>query len=140
MFLDTNVVLDFLDRSRRRHPQATSLIDFLTRNGCRICISEDMLTTVYYIAKDKPRVLAFLKVVCDQWEILHFGAELISRAIVLAQTEKLDLEDVLQGFCAQSYECDFLITNDHCFYDCGGITITSSEAFLQNHNHGDLCP
>lgn len=53
IFLDTNIVLDIIDSSRVNHPLAKELWKLLVLNECKIMISEDMLSTIYYINKRK---------------------------------------------------------------------------------------
>ena len=131
IFLDINVVIDFLERSRPRHAQTVELFRYLTENGYEICISEDMLTTIFYISRNKTSVLKFLKVVLDKWQVLHFGEDVIKEAINITLENNLDLEDVLQCLCAKEHGCAVLITNDGEFFDCG-MSIYSAESFLKN--------
>ena len=51
VFLDTNVLLDFFDSKREKHEDSKHLIYFLVRNQIKILFSEDMLSTIIYIAK-----------------------------------------------------------------------------------------
>lgn len=51
VFLDTHVVLDFLDLSRDGNSKAVSLMQYLIMNDWIIVISEDMLSTIYFIDK-----------------------------------------------------------------------------------------
>lgn len=131
IFLDINIVIDFLEQSRRQHHKAIELIEHLTVNNYNICISEDMLTTIYYISKQKPLVLKFLKTIAQRWQILHFGKETISKAIEMSLENDLDLEDLLQCLCAQTNGCKAMITHDKSFYDCG-IVIYTAEEFLKS--------
>ncbi len=130
IFLDINVVIDFLERSRPRHGDTVELIEYLTLNNYEICISEDMLTTIYYISKEKVSVLKFLNFVTEQWNILHFGKETIRRALAMSLENNQDLEDQLQCLCALSADCYCLITHDKTFCDCG-MTIFTAEKFLK---------
>ena len=130
IFLDINVVIDFLERSRPQHNSSVKLIEYLTLNNYEICISEDMLTTIYYISKEKVSVLNFLYFITEQWNILHFGKETIQRAVAMSLENKQDLEDQLQCLCAQAATCCCLITHDKTFYDCG-ITIFTAKEFLK---------
>jgi len=131
IFLDINIVIDFLEQSRQRHHKAIELIEYLTVNNYNICISEDMLTTIYYISKQKPLVLKFLKTITRRWNILHFGKEIISKAIAMSLENDLDLEDLLQCLCAQASGCKVMITHDKSFYDCG-VGIYTAEEFLKS--------
>ena len=131
VFLDINIVIDFLEQSRRQHHQAVELIEYLTINHYDISISEDMLTTIYYISKNKQTVLKFLKTITQRWNILHFGKEIISKAITISLESGLDLEALLQCICAQESGCTAMITHDKTFYDCG-LEIYTAEEFLNS--------
>jgi predicted nucleic acid-binding protein len=134
IFLDINVVIDFLEHSRKRHAKTVALIEYLTNNDYNICISEDMLTTIYYISTNKKAVLLFLKTIVTRWQILHFGEETIRNAIAASLEKNSDLEDSLQCFCAAANGCNTLITHDKTFYDCG-IEIYSAGDFLEREKH-----
>ncbi len=130
IFLDTNIVLDILDAERISHHDAVSIWKILVVRGDIIIISEDMLSTVFYIQKDKENTLEFFKLIQKRWEIVSFGYKIISDAIDLALEKKLDLEDVLQCQCAKENQCNIFITNDKKFYNCG-INVMNSKEFLR---------
>ncbi|MEA3466561.1 MAG: type II toxin-antitoxin system VapC family toxin [Thermodesulfobacteriota bacterium] len=129
-FCDAIIILDFLEQYRPQHQKTVELIEYLAVTNYIICISEDMLTTIYYISKQKPTILKFLKTVVAQWEILNFGESIINRAITAALERNLDLEDLLQCLCAGENGCAAIITHDKSFYDCG-IAIYIAGTFLQ---------
>ena len=131
IFLDINVVVDFIESSRAGHQAAVELIQHLTINDYAIHISEDMLTTIYYIAKNKKVALSFLKNIVDDWRVLAFGMQVVERGIDLSLKHELDLEDVLQCLCANENDCKMLITNDKQFYDCG-LPIQKVNEFLRS--------
>lgn len=131
IFLDINIVVDFIESSRGRHQKAVELIQYLTINDYAIHISEDMLTTIYYISKNKKVALSFLKNVVDDWRVLSFGQQIVKTGIDLSLKHELDLEDVLQCLCARENDCAVLITNDNKFYDCG-LPIQKVDKFLQS--------
>ena len=93
-----------------------------------------MITTLYYILKDKITTLGFIDdVIFVDWTILSFGKSVLNQAVKLSLKENLDLEDTLQCFCAKENGCGILITNDKKFYDCG-ISIYTTEEFLKEIN------
>ena len=134
IYLDTNIILDFLDKDRKNNHNAIKIIHYLTINKYQIIISEDMLTTIFYIDKKSDRVLKFFKYIQNKWIISSFGKKLIQDAIILSLEKNLDLEDLLQCLCAKKNECKMLITNDKKFYDCG-IDIHSSTSFLEKYEN-----
>ena len=129
VFLDANVVLDFLDGKRAKNSQAVSLVKYLVINEWTIVISEDMLSTIFYIDKNSDRVLYFFKKISKDWQIIPFGMQVISDSISRALDYNLDLEDILQCLCAKENGCEVLITNDNKFHDCG-LSIQTVDAFL----------
>jgi len=52
---------------------AKRLVSFLVVNGYDVCINEDMLSTIFYLQKDKKKTLEFFKVIQKRWHILPFG-------------------------------------------------------------------
>ncbi len=129
VFLDTNIILDILDISRPNSKKIASLLETLVIRKHKVVISEDMLSTVFYINKNNSKTLDFFKVIQNRWTIAPFGKNVVRGAIDLSLKKDLDLEDVLQCLCAKQNGCDVLITNDGSFCDCG-ISVMTTEEFL----------
>ena len=129
IFLDTNIVLDIVNPQRINNKKAVELWNILVYKKYTIIISEDMLSTIFYINKDKKQTLEFFNLITKRWTIVPFGKDIIKKAIDLSLNKNLDLEDVLQCFCAKENNCNILITNDKKFYDCG-IQLMTTEEFL----------
>ena len=130
VFLDTNIIIDILNSQRPNHLNATKLLENLIVNDIDIVISEDMLSTIFYIVKDKKRTLNFFNVILEDWIVISFGKKIIAIAIELSLENNLDLEDTLQCLCAKENGCYALITHDNKFYNCG-IDILTTEEFLK---------
>jgi len=130
LFIDTNVIIDFLRPTRQKHKVAIALFDYLVKAKHQIVISEDMITTIFYLSKtEKLQALRFLKSIQDKWLVLPFGKKTINQALDLSLEKNLDLEDTLQCLCAKNNQCDVLITNDISFYNCE-IKIQTASEFL----------
>lgn len=129
VFLDTNVVIDILNSQRANHLNATKLLEYLIINDIEIVISEDMLSTIFYIVKDKKQTLNFFNVILEDWSVVSFGKDIVKEAIALSLEKSLDLEDTLQCLCAKKNGCYALITHDNKFYNCG-IDIVTTDEFL----------
>ena len=121
--------MGFTDSSRPRHLETTQLFSFLIKNDYNIFISEDMISTLFYISKDKKKMLKFLEVIQTEWTISAFGKDVIKNAIKLSLSSNLDLEDLLQCLCAKENGCEVLLTNDVKFLDCG-VKVMNVDAFL----------
>ena len=131
VFVDTNIIIDFLDNEREHHQLAINLFQQLIEEEIAIYISEDMLSTIYFIIKDKQKVLNFLEDIVDEWNIVPFGKDVIKEAIRLSKKNARDFEDMLQCLSAKKFGC-VLITNDKSFVDCE-IEIAGYENVMLNH-------
>ena len=129
IYLDTNVIMDFTDSSRQRHLETAQLFSFLIENDYNIFISEDTISTLFYISKDKKKMLQFLEIIQEEWTISTFGKDVIKNAIELSMNSGLDLEDLLQCLCAKENGCEVLLTNDIKFLDCA-VKRMSVDTFL----------
>ena len=129
VFLDVNIVVDILDTKRKGHVDTKKLLNVIYKTDIEIVISEDMLSTIFYIVKVKNAVLNFFKVIQRNWVVSSFGDEVVKKSIELALRESVDFEDVLQCLCAKQNQCDSLITNDNKFVDCG-LSVCTVEEYL----------
>ena len=119
LFLDTNIILDFLDSRRVHHEKAKSLVKDIIINQYEIVISEDMLSTIYYIHKNREEALSFFETILREWRVVSYGQSLILDAIAISKESKADFEDTLQCLCARANKCVYLVTSDKGFIDCG---------------------
>jgi predicted nucleic acid-binding protein len=134
VYLDTNIVADIIDSSRTNHKTSLMVLKYLVMQDYMIHISEDILTTLYYISKDKKQTLTFFKnLIFIDWEVLTFSLKIIKEATDISLENNVDLEDVLQCLCAKENGCKILITNDKKFYDCG-IDIMTVEDFCKKYD------
>ena len=129
VFLDTNIVLDLLVEERANHHRARSLVLFLLEKSIEIVISEDMLSTIYYVTRDKENTLLFLQTIQSQWHITHYGSEVIAKSLHYALDNKCDLEDTLQCFVAIENACKTLITSDRSFVKCSDIILANYDNY-----------
>jgi len=72
IFLDADIILDFLDADRKFHNYATELFNILINHNYSVCFSEDILTTVFYISKYKQNTLKFFNKIIQFWDIVPF--------------------------------------------------------------------
>ncbi len=130
VYLDANVILDFLSPQRKNFSKAYELVASLLNDGYKIVISEDILTNVYYIAKDKQKVVAFFDSIQTKWRIADFGQQVVSAALKMSGEFGYDLEDTLQCLCAKKEGCSIVVTGDKGFVDCG-IEVYDYERFAR---------
>jgi predicted nucleic acid-binding protein len=123
IFLDTNIVLDFLDDMRPHHRDAVRLVEMLTEQSWQIHISEDMMSTIFYLRKNPQQVLDFFDYILSRWRVVSYGNVLIRQAIAFAREHQSDLEDALQCLCARDNGCTLIVTEDQGFVKCGVTVI-----------------
>ena len=119
VFLDTNIILDFLDDKRPHHNNALKLMALLATYNWQVVISEDMMSTIFYIRKNPKQVLAFYQYVLSHWSVVPYGLELMKEAVKKSLENSLDLEDMLQCLCAKKEGCAIVVTEGQQFVDCG---------------------
>ncbi len=130
VYLDTNIVADMIDGGRANHGLSLELLKKLMLEDYDVFISEDMLSTLYYISNDKRATLEFFEnIAYVDWQVVAFGRNVTKEATHLSLAKGLDLEDTLQCLCAKNCACDVLITEDKKFVDCG-VEIVDYEKFL----------
>ncbi len=120
---------------RANHTKVKLLWKTVLVSGYTIVISEDMLSTIFYINKNNKMTLEFFSTIQNRWKISPFGNHTIHNAICLSQEKNLDLEDVLQCLCAKNNDCKILITNDVKFHNCG-LDVYTAEKFLEKIKNG----
>jgi len=131
IFFDTNIVLDLIDKNRLSHSYAVELWENSIIQDYEIFISEDTLSTIFYVNKNNNKnTLEFLQLIFKRWQIVSFGEDVIKSAIGLSIEKNLDLEDVLQCLCAKNNDCKAFITNDVKFHNCG-LDIYTAKEFLE---------
>jgi len=127
IYFDINIIVDLLDTTRSGSLKSQELVKDLMLKKSEIVMSEDMLSTIFYLIKNKKSTLEFFQAIQSKWNIVPFGTEVVKSAIEMSLEKNLDLEDVLQCLCAKENGCSVLITNDAHFYNCGILVCTAQE-------------
>ena len=133
IFLDTNILLDILIKDRPCHLYTEALLEKLL--DFEVFLSEDMLTTIYYIAKEKQKALEFFAFIQNEWHVVPFGADVLKEGIEYARKHGSDLEDILQCLCAKQNKCEAILTSDTSFVACG-VRLETYETFLGKQPNG----
>lgn len=119
VFIDTNILISFLDKKRDKHKESKKLLSNLM-DEYFIIFSEDILTNVVYNSKNlKKEAVEMFDFMNNSkiFEIVYFGKDVINLANrhYLSQdnfTNKNDYEDTLQYFCALKNRCERIYTDD----------------------------
>ena len=118
IFLDANILIDFIDPTREKHKNS---VEFIKNNvGNLFYTSCDILTTIYYIAsKNKcENILDKLEYLLKLVKIINFSNKLALKTIHTMQNNEnfKDFEDTIQYELAKSIQADYIVTNDKKFY------------------------
>jgi len=135
IYIDANIILDLLDNKRASFEDSKKLIEYALFNGLDLAISDDIITTIYYIARKsiaREKLLKFIEFINKNFEILPFNKDVITIAIDIAlKNSSYDFEDTLQAVCALENGYSLIITNDNNLPKIDGLKILSSSEFLE---------
>jgi len=120
IFFDANILLDILLPSRPNHTKAMSAYGVICQEYKSLATSENILTTIEYIASKNgtscETLSRFFDGLKENFELYGFADILESSLIVYKEAclkkEKIDFEDLLQVQCAIKNGCDVFITED----------------------------
>ncbi len=91
IFLDTNIVADMTDSKRINHGLSLALLKMLMVEDYNVFISEDMLSTLYYISNDKKATLEFFEnIIYIDWQVVSYGRNVLKEATHLSLTKEVD--------------------------------------------------
>jgi len=102
LFLDTNVVIDFLADRKPFSLDAAKLFDLSIPGEARIYVSAVSYNNIYYILRQslsEPATMKLLNALAGMSEILDVTKAVIQRAL---KSEFKDFEDAIQYHCALS--------------------------------------
>lgn len=132
LFLDTNVLLDFLISERDGHPPARQIIEMTVNDEIACCISPISLMNIFYILRKQrteqerkdiiESFIEILDIVPLDYDILQLG--------LFAPIQ--DYEDGIQYICAKKASADFIISSDKQFgSQSPDMKVISPEAFVR---------
>jgi len=112
IFVDTNVILDFVFNRKRFVVDAKRLLDLAQRGKLKIYISSIAVNTLYYIVKrniSKVKAINALKEILPMVKVLTVGQSTVNKAML---SNFKDFEDALQNYCAEEANLTFIITRN----------------------------
>ncbi len=136
VFLDTNVVIDFLADRKPFSIDAAILFDLAVNEKLKIYISAVSYNNIYYVLRHSlshPVTLRLLNELADMTEIVDVTNDVIRQSL---KTDFKDYEDAIQYYCALSIsDIRFIVTrNTKDFKKSALPVLTPTEALnaLQN--------
>jgi len=130
IFLDTNVVIDFLINRKPFSINAAKIFDLSLKKELIICISSLSVNNINYIVgrlESKEKAKDLIKQLLPLVDILPVGNSVVQKS--LKSTFK-DFEDGLQNFCAEEGNITTLITRDIKDYSASTLAIQTPSDFL----------
>lgn len=111
VFLDTNIVLDLVIKSRSGYQDACNLLQKVNLEGTEFVCSWHTLAILEYVGRKKLKneIYPILRMVVDLFEIPETGNAHAREAFDYLED---DYEDAMQIVSAQSAGCQCIITND----------------------------
>ena len=130
IFLDTNVVIDFLADRKPFSLDAARLFNFCVLGKVKIYISAVSYNNIYYILRQSlsnSETIKLLDELSEMAEIADVTKSVIKKSL---KTDFKDFEDAIQYYCALSLnKIDFIVTRDTKDFKKSTLSImTATEA------------
>ena len=131
IFLDTNIIIDFLGEREGFYDSAAKIMTLADHKKIKILTSPSSISNIYYllskyentkIALDKIRKF---KVLCS---ISMMDDEVVEKAI---NSDFKDFEDAMQYFSARASDCDLIVTRNEKDFKNAMIPVMNAESYLQ---------
>lgn len=130
VFLDTNIVIDFLGERENFYEPAAKIITLADKKKIKLFVSAISMATAYYIVAKYENKRAALekirkfKVLC---EISSMDNEVFDKAL---HSQFNDFEDALQYYSAVECSCDLIITRNEKDFTTALIPVMNPENYL----------
>ena len=124
VFLDTNVLLDYILFRNDESLAAEFIFDSSLDLKLSLYIAAHSLTNIFYVLRkefpvaERKQVISLLCSVCN---VVSISSENITKAIDSGCTD--DLEDALQIQCAVESDCDYFVTRDSELFEGSPVPV-----------------
>ena len=128
IFLDTNIVIDFLADRKPFSLFAAKLFNFSILGKAKIYVSAVSYNNIYYILRQSHSSVETLKLLdelSEMTEITDLTKSIIKKSL---KSDFKDFEDAMQYNCALSlYKVDFMVTRDTKDFKKSTLSIMTPE-------------
>ena len=130
LFLDTNIVVDFLGEREEVYRSAARVMTLADQKKIKIFTTSDTISTSYYLLSkyESPKAalekIRKFKVLCS---VSAMSDEVIDKVIA---SDFKDFEDAIQYFSAIATHCDLIITRNGKDFKNALIPVMNAESFL----------
>ena len=133
IFIDTNVIIDFLGNRETFSNPATELFDLYANNKKKIFVSAISYTNVYYLLykqiKSHKNVISLLTTLFEMTELIDVNKNTINQSL---HSDFLDFEDAVQFYTALSNKkIDIIVTRDNKGFKKSSLPVLDVEQALR---------
>ena len=132
VFVDTNVIADWLIPTNTFHAEATDFMKLCLQRKVYACVSSHSLTDLFYITRkyfNSNERYTFIRLLISRLGVLTEDAAVFSTA--LKNSALADLEDALQIACAEREGVDFIVTENLKDFTSSKIPTVSIKSALE---------
>lgn len=133
VFLDTNILIDFIAKREKFYQLAANLINLGLKNEVKLYATPLTYATCIFIAK---KVLGYqgavkaMQILDDYIEVAAMGSTQCHNALF---SKMPDFEDMLQFEAAFAAGCDVIVTRNKQHFPQDAIQILEPEEFFDNY-------
>lgn len=131
IFLDTNIVVDFLGERAEFYLPAAQMMTLGDQKKIKIYTSSNTISTSYYLiskyenSKTAMEKIRKFKLLCS---VAVMDDDVVEKAM---NSDFRDFEDAMQYFSAVATDCDFIITRNEKDFKNALIPVMNAQSFLQ---------
>ena len=131
IFLDTNIVIDFLGERESFYEPAAKIMTLVDHKKIKVFTSPTSISNTYYLlskyenTKSALEKIRKFKVLCS---ISMMDDEVVEKAI---NSDFKDFEDAMQYFSALASHCDLIVTRNEKDFKNAMIPVMNGESYLQ---------
>ena len=130
LFIDSDVVLDFLTKREPFHEDAMRIFEYASRGKLKLFVSSLSINNINYVIsklesaeKAKRQLVTLLELI----EILPVGKSTVKKSLFSGFR---DFEDGLQNFCAEEGKLTTIVTRNSKDYSSSSLVIQTPKEFL----------
>lgn len=131
LFLDTNILLDFLTDRQPFSEQAATLFQFAKDGKVKLYVAAISFNNIYYIVRQvqtHSKIIELLKSLAQLVEIIAVDDSVLKSALA---SDFKDFEDAIQSFAAESIpEMEAIITRNQKDFKKSNLPVFTSESAI----------
>lgn len=131
VFLDTNIIIDFLGEREAFYLPAAKMMTLADQKKIEVFVSPISISTTFYLlskfenTKTALEKIRKFKVLCS---ISIMDDEVVEKAI---NSDFKDFEDAMQYFSALASNCDLIVTRNEKDFKNAMIPVMNGESYLE---------